>query len=122
MASVIIVDDDRSLRDVLADLLASAGHAVRTASSGRSALQEFDRLPADLVVTDIMMDDGDGIEVIQTLRQNDLCPRIIAISGKSGREGVDYLNLARKFGADFTLAKPFRAGDLLNAIAACLKE
>lgn len=122
MASVIVIDDDALLRDALAATLMSVGHEVRVAVSGIGGLREFDQLPADLVVTDVMMDDGDGIELLRALRQKNPCPRIIVISGYADRDSVDFLSLAQKLGASTVLSKPFKEADFLRAVEQCLES
>jgi len=120
MACILIIDDEDDLRRIMRNALVKQGHDVIEARNGTDALDLFEQNPADLVVTDIMMPESDGIEIIIALRRKDPDIRIIAISG-GGRVGdTDYLTMAKKFGATQVLAKPFRRQQLVDAVAECL--
>lgn len=120
MACILIIDDEEDLRRIMRDALERQGHVVVEAGNGAEALDVIAQHPADLIVTDIMMPDMDGIETIIALRRGNPDVRIIAISG-GGRVGnTDYLALAEKFGAMHVLAKPFRRQQLVDAVQASL--
>ncbi len=120
MACILIIDDEEDLRRIMRDALERQGHVVVEAGNGAEALDVIAQHPADLIVTDIMMPDMDGIETIIALRRGNPDVRIIAISG-GGRVGnTDYLSLAEKFGATHVLAKPFRRQQLVDAVQASL--
>lgn len=113
MKSILLVDDDADLRDMLRESLEDAGYRVITAAGGRTGLTLFRHGPVDAVITDLMMADGEGIEFIVHLKEATPCVPVIAMSAKA-----KYLEQAAKLGADWTLLKPFRFHDLL----ACLQK
>jgi DNA-binding response OmpR family regulator len=115
MARILLIDDDDLLREMLAAELVRAGHTVIQAKNGRLGLEVFRTAPLDLIVTDMIMPDREGLETIVAVRGHQSAPPIIAISG-SGRHAKHYLELAMKFGAKQVLAKPFAAEKLLRAI------
>jgi DNA-binding response OmpR family regulator len=92
----------------------SAGHRVRAAPDGQAGLAHFMAEAADLVVTDIIMPNREGIETIVELRKASLSVKIIAISGGYRVGPDDFLQLARQVGADGALAKPFRPSELVG--------
>ncbi len=122
MPKILVIEDDKSFRNVLVQMLDKAGYEVSQAGDGNQALEICRMLQPDVVLTDIIMPDKEGLETIQDLLT--LCPnmKIIAMSG-GGRVGPDsYLPLAKKLGARATLQKPFMRDDLLSAIAEVLDE
>lgn len=116
MARVLIVDDDELVREALVSVVASAGHEVDEAANGFHAIACYRARRADIVVMDLIMPEMEGIETIRALRHQDPEARIIAISGGDPKAGHDYLKFAANLGADATLAKPFRAVQLLDCI------
>ena len=102
------------LREVLAAALSHAGHTVVQADGGRQGEKIFRAEPADLVITDLVMPDREGLETIMALRRERPDLPIIAMSG--GMRSPVYLALAAKLGAQRTLAKPFAPEVLLRAI------
>jgi CheY-like chemotaxis protein len=115
MASILLIEDDEPLRQILALALVNAGHTVAEAADGNQGIERFHKAPPDLVITDIVMPGREGIEMIMTLRRE--APRlpIIAISGAANYARI-YLGMAAKLGAQRILPKPFSAADLLRAI------
>ncbi len=122
MARILVVDDDARLRIGLQDILAQAGHNVETASNGEEALQAFQNLPVDLLITDILMPEKEGIQTITSLHRMYPGLRIIAISGGGKESAGFYLEMAREFGADATLNKPFTKTQILDAVEELLTE
>ena len=116
MATVLVVDDDSDVLKILSDVLQRAGHQVRMANDGDSGLREFRRLSSQLVITDLIMPNKDGLEVIMSLKQSKQPPKIIAISGGGKLAPESYLPLADKIGADAILEKPFLPSTLLAMI------
>jgi CheY-like chemotaxis protein len=106
--TVLVVDDEETIRALLQEWLGRAGHVVQTAASGREALQLAGKTRFDLVVTDVLMPDGDGLELIAALKTALPSARVLAISG-GGRyiEGDNCLKIARGWGAHAALMKPF---------------
>lgn len=117
MARVLLIDDDAEAREVTRLILQSAGHAVRELPNGRKAESTARSWPADVVVTDLVMPEREGIETIRALQETMPELPIIAISG-GGRyaSGEEYLKHAKLFGAVTTLTKPIHAADLRAAV------
>jgi len=122
MARILIIDDDERVLAMLADAVRGAGHTVVTATNGRHGLDAFRAGPADLVITDIIMPDVEGIETIVELRALSANVPILAISGGSLQGVGSYLPTAAALGATVTLEKPFRVAVLLNAVERLLAE
>jgi len=120
MALILLIDDDELVRVTVARFLTDAGHQVTLAGNGADGLDKFGRAPFDLVITDIIMPEQEGIETIIKLRQRKERIPVIAISGGGRQRNLDFLNAAREFGADATLSKPFTGPELLAAVDAAL--
>ncbi|WP_309605327.1 response regulator [Phenylobacterium sp.] len=111
---VLVVDDDPILLDLLTKAFRADGFVTRCADNGRQALALLQAEAFDLVVTDIVMPDSEGIGTILQIKRKPRPPKVIAISG-AGRGGRgDYLTWARHLGADEVLAKPFRMAQLID--------
>ena len=119
--SILVADDEESIRSLLQYFLSNAGHQVVVVSSAREAFEAMARQPFDLVITDVLMPDGDGLDLITELKKVQPKARILAISG-GGRylEGSDYLKLARGLGAHMAMMKPFTWQQLQDAIEVAL--
>ncbi len=106
--SVMVVDDEESVRKILCENLEECGFEVAFAKDGQEALQMIDdgALP-QVVITDIIMPRREGLEVITELRKKYPAIHLIAISGGGRTKSADFLMLAKKLGADAVLAKPF---------------
>ncbi len=116
--SILIVDDDASTLRVMRQVLEPLGYAVGVASSGKEALRSLRQERVDLVITDLLMPEGDGFELIASLRKDFAGLHILAISG-GGQVGADtYLTIARGLGVDMVLQKPIARDDLVMAITA----
>ena len=111
--SILIVDDYDQIRNLLRRILQSAGYEVFEASNGRQAIKWLGENAADLVITDLIMPEQEGLETIQFLRSERPNLKIVAMSCTA--EG-QYLPLAEKLGADITLPKPLRAEKVLEAV------
>lgn len=120
MAKILVIDDDASVNDLVARMLRSAGHDVRTASDGAAALRMLEEQSADIVVTDIYMPGMDGIEFTIRLGRLKVKPRLIAMSGGGYRDKGDLLQMAESLGAARTLTKPFELEALLAAVTEVL--
>ncbi len=116
MAAILVADDGKGMRDMIRMVLERAGHQVVEAINGNEALAAVRRVALDLVVTDIIMPDCDGIEAITLIKREKPAIKILAISGGGQAHAMDLLTLAPMAGADATLAKPFRTAALLNII------
>jgi len=120
MAKILLVDDDPDIRSLLKIMLTGQGHEVVEATDGTQALRQAEAEPFDLVLTDLIMPDKEGIETIMELRKKFPRIRIIAMSGGGVGRQEDYLGLAGKLGAMRTLAKPFGIQELNEAVDAVL--
>jgi CheY-like chemotaxis protein len=116
MALVLVIDDDPMVRRAIGYALEAAGHRVLQAADGRAGLQMFRTHGADIVITDIIMPEVEGIETIRELRRAAPKLRIIAISGSMPIGAPSWLDIAGHLGADAALAKPFTAAELLTAV------
>jgi len=111
---VVIVDDDESLRRMLAALLTAAGYEVTEASNGREVLCRASMLEADVILTEIVMPEVEGLQLIRELLRLNAQVNIIAMSGADRAE--NYLDVARSLGAKATLTKPLHAEELLRIL------
>ncbi|HBG21169.1 MAG TPA: response regulator [Desulfobulbaceae bacterium] len=116
MKNILIIEDNENMLQMMCDLLGRSGYSVITATDGVQGLKAFHTHSPALVITDIIMPDKEGLEVIMELTKQEPRPKIIAVSGGGILEPQTYLSLARKLGADHALAKPFRPAELLALI------
>ncbi|MBF0496524.1 MAG: response regulator [Deltaproteobacteria bacterium] len=116
MAKILVVDDDESLREMLCLSLRRAGFDVIEASDGNQATKLIKRESVDLVITDIIMPDKEGIQLIIELRETKPEIKIIAMSGGGVVLSELYLDMAKRLGADRIIAKPVFRDDLLKMI------
>jgi CheY-like chemotaxis protein len=117
MARILLIDDDPLIRATLPLALAELGHDAVVAGDGKEGLRRLREGPIDLVLTDVLMPEADGLEVVGAVRKEFPRLGVIAISGGSARlPGRDALQLARYLGADLVLAKPFTEEELGQAI------
>ena len=105
MVSILIIDDNQTVRRLLRQVLEGVGYSVVDASNGREGLSRFRQDPTDLVITDILMPDKDGLETILELRREFPDVKIIAFTGETGQG--NFLDVAKLLGANRTLTKPF---------------
>lgn len=118
MSRILIVEDTRLMRESLVDVLSAAGHEVTTADNGVEACEAVAAGALfDLIITDIIMPEMDGIQAILELQTLQPDARIIAISGGSARmEKGQGLDTAKRLGAVAILEKPFEIDALLGAV------
>jgi len=110
---VLLIDDDLALLALMAHAFSAAGYTTLTADNGRKGLRLLDAYKPDLVVTDIVMPEMEGIGAILQMRRKPQPPKIIAISGAGPGGRRDYLSWAKHLGADEVLAKPFRMSQIV---------
>ena len=110
-ATVLVVDDDVHIRQILSRALAYYGYRVTTAESGRAAIAAMEREMPDVLLTDIVMPDGDGIEIIRRVNESHPGLAVIGMSGDCDH-GTDLLKFARMLGAAAVLKKPITLRDL----------
>lgn len=111
-ATILIIEDDASVRMLLARVLEDAGYQVYEAANGRQGLERFHTQPVDLVVTDLEMPEMNGLEVILELTRAFLNVKVIAMSGQSATE----LSKAKLLGARQTFEKPLDLPALLHTV------
>ena len=116
MARILIIDDDENVRSMLMRVLSANGHEVITAINGRNIISRVEEFVPQLVITDIIMPEADGLETIRDLRNNFPHVHIIAISGGGLSVSLDHLPIARMMGAELTLKKPIDNEQLLAMI------
>src|SRR5882724_6422130 len=100
MARILLIDDDPMVRHTIRHILIAEGHDVTIAQEGKTALELFRSSFFDLVVTDIIMPEKDGIEIIKEMRGMRGTVRILAISGGGRIGNTDFLKIAEKLGAN----------------------
>ena len=120
---ILIIEDDRQFRDMLSWMLETAGYEVETAVDGAEGVKSFAQSPTDLVITDILMPEKEGVETIQELKSSNPNLPSIAISGGSANISSSFgLDLAATVGADRVLRKPFSRGEILLAVQDLMRE
>ncbi len=122
MALILIIDDDASFREMYRAILEQEGHQVLAAENGSKGIELFSQHTVDVVITDLIMPEKEGIETIMEIVQIEPEAKIIAISASGGERSQDYLESARMLGASSTLRKPFHIGDLLAAVQTLLAD
>lgn len=114
---VLVVDDQKEMREYLCDILTKAGCEAVCVAGGEEAVKVCRRERISVIVVDIFMPDKDGIETIMDIRRCSPEAKLIAMTGRVKRRGIDVLNWARKLGAHAVLTKPFTQDELLSAVA-----
>lgn len=122
MARILLVDDEDIVLRLFETVLKLDKHDVTTASNGNGALAALATGTFDLVITDLVMPDKEGIETIIEMRKLKPELPIIAMSGGGRGNASDYLEMAGQLGAKRTLAKPFPAQTLLDAVHEVLQD
>lgn len=120
MAKILVIDDDDMVRYSMRSVLESAGHEVVEAENGVDGLSRVPGQSFDLVVTDIIMPEKEGVETIIEMKSTFPALPIIAISGGGPDGYTGYLETAKALGADGILQKPVTPEALLKAVEACL--
>jgi DNA-binding response OmpR family regulator len=116
MIGVLIVEDDLELREMLKTALIRRRFRVLEADNGREAIAHFKPALTDLVITDLIMPEEDGLKVIIKLREVKPSLKVIAISGGGKAGPGNYLSLAKALGADSVYSKPFSVSELIIKI------
>jgi DNA-binding response OmpR family regulator len=116
VARIPLIDDDHAVRGMLRMTLALMGDVVIEARNGAEGLAMFHDENVDLLITDIVMPEKEGLEVLMELRHIRPPVKVIAISGGGRKNAVDYLEIAKLMGAGKVLAKPFSNAELVAAI------
>lgn len=117
MAGILIVEDDSDLRELLkSSFLKRGDHLVIDASNGKEALHKFKLLLVDLVITDLVMPEMDGIGLIMELKKLKPSIKIIAISGGGKIGPSNYLSIAETLGANAIFTKPFSIKNMMDKV------
>ena len=123
MARILVVDDETGIITVLKEMLLRRGYEVLTAASGNEAMEKLSVGGVDLVVTDIVMPDVDGLELIANIQSVYPKINVIAISGGGAQEGPEaYLRDAKELGAARCLTKPFMLKELATMVEDLLSQ
>ena len=120
MTTILLIDDQKSIRMLFKAALEHAGHRVLTAEHGKHGLGLLEHEHVDVILVDLFMPEMDGFELIPVLRKTRPACKIIAISGQSDPHG--YLDAATCLGAHATLRKPLNLQELLDAVASQLTD
>jgi len=113
---ILVVDDDAQILDLLCEVLSNNGYEVLSASDGNVAQNYFVTFMPDIIVTDIVMPEIDGIEFMSNIRNIKPDVRIIAMSGGNRGHGEKYLGMSKKLGADVILSKPFGIPEFIEHV------
>jgi DNA-binding NtrC family response regulator len=120
MAKILVIDDDVIVRETIVQILEDGGHQVVSAEDGKRGMAAFRSERPDLIITDIIMPEQEGIQTITEIRGVQPNAKIIAISGGGRIGNTDFLKIARHLGAFDAIAKPFDPDDLLSRVGRCL--
>jgi CheY-like chemotaxis protein len=118
--SILVVDDEPGIRELLCLMLEAAGHTVVAAEDGVQAPKVLASQPIQVVITDLLMPERDGLEFITEIRKKFPAIKIIAMSGGGHIARDSYLRIAKNFGAHVLLEKPFSQSGVLGAIETVL--
>lgn len=114
MANILVIDDEPSIRSLIRAILEGDGHQVLEATNGRRGLQLYQEQSADLIITDIVMPEMTGLEMISELMTRFAHVKVIAMSG--GLQSENALYIARELGARHTFHKPFDTEELRSVV------
>ncbi len=106
MAHILLIDDDQPILDMLSQALEREGYTVTTATNGIEGIKLYKETLADIIITDIVMPEMEGLEAIRKLKSVNKDVKIIALSGGGFINPEEYLKLAKQFGANHTFSKP----------------
>lgn len=122
MARILIIDDEPQIRSMLRLMLERVGYEVAEAPDGIEGIRRYRENPADLIITDLIMPNKDGIGMIIDLKKEFPKVKIIAMSGGGVNRPEGYLDGAKKLGATRTLTKPIDRDEMLKAVKETLKD
>ena len=120
MLRVLVIDDEAMVRKIVRKMLERSGHTVVEAENGKLGIEQLKSATFDLVITDIIMPEMEGVETVIALKKDFPKVAIIAMSGGGRGANYDFLDAARKLGAAKALRKPFTRHELLEAVEECL--
>ena len=116
MKKILIIDDEVDILNMLKKMMNRAGYDVEIADNGAVGLELFRKHSADLVITDIIMPEKEGLEIIREMKRIKPELKIIAISGGGRISAESYLETAKMFGADHAFQKPFSLSEIVGAV------
>jgi len=116
VARILIMDDEEEIRSIIRRALTMAGHEIIEAEDGAVGLRLFQASSFDMVITDLLMPEKEGIETILELREEHPDLRILVVSGGMAGDREGPLADAVSLGADAAVAKPFTVAELLEAV------
>ena len=122
MARILIIDDESQIRSMLRLMLERVGYEIAEAPDGIEGIRRYRENPADLIITDLIMPNKDGIGMIIDLKKEFPKVKIIAMSGGGVNRPEGYLDGAKKLGATRTLTKPIDREEMLKAVKETLKD
>ncbi|MGO9015679.1 MAG: response regulator [Dissulfurispiraceae bacterium] len=117
--SILIIDDEKDVRNSLRHVFEFHGYKVFEACNGKEGLDVYRRNMVDIVITDILMPEKDGLETILDIKKEFPKAKIIAMSG-FGKGGMDILSIAREFGATHCIRKPFQPDEIIRLVNSTL--
>ncbi len=121
MKKILVIDDEPLMRTFLRATLEHAGYEVKEAPDGNEGLHLFHTYSPDLIITDMIMPDKDGIELIMEIRKSESAIKLIAISGGGYIPAEKYLTLAKALNIDTCLQKPFDSHQIVSAVKKVLE-
>jgi DNA-binding response OmpR family regulator len=121
-ASILIIDDDANIRELLNVNLQAHGYSVKTAENGLAGLEMVRKNPPDLIILDVMMPETDGWEVCKVIRDNPELKKLKVLMLTAKGSDKDRMLGKAVFGADEYMSKPFDIDRLLNTVAELLHE
>jgi CheY-like chemotaxis protein len=122
VAKILIIDDDATIQLVFSQFLTNLGHEIMQAENGKEGMSLIQETGPDLVITDIMMPEMDGLEILMQLRSTHDSVPVIAISGGMRALPVNFLQQAKLFGARYVFEKPVPLDVLRNAVTELIGE
>lgn len=120
--SILVIEDSKALRLIVEHSLSQAGYRVTSAEDGSEGVRLWEETQPELVITDIMMPERDGIETIREIRRQKPHAKILAMTGFYHSGSIDFADMLRRLGADDVLTKPFLPKALLAKVDAMLKR
>jgi CheY-like chemotaxis protein len=121
MPHILVIEDDDQMRNMIQKMLERAGYDVIAAAGGSEAMAKFDKQQIKLIVTDILMPNMDGVEVITKLRRRKPTPTIVAISGGGAYlQARDCIEWAKSLGVEHTFTKPFDRKAFMKVVKAAM--
>lgn len=121
MAEILVVDDETPVLQLITEILSQDGHKVTQANNGVDGIEKYQKGSFEIVITDLVMPEKSGLDLIMELRKINPDIKILAISGGGGIQGrFDYLPIAKLVGAVIIIKKPFQISEIREAIATLL--